>query len=112
VDAIYQRLKADGFDIKAPMSSTEAGHQSAGGVKEGVKFNYNIEHLTCDARVYLIWRPTAAQAGDSSSGSAAQKVVTRKECRGRPGQVAGYSWAARSTTHPRRRNLSFQPESH
>jgi hypothetical protein len=84
VDAIYQRLKADGFDIKAPMSSTEAGHRS-----------YNIEHLTCDARADLIWRPTAAQAGDSSSGSAAQKVVTRKECRGLPRQVEAWPANAR-----------------
>jgi hypothetical protein len=48
------------------------GGHSAGGVKEGVKFDYTIEHLTCDGRVYLVLAADGCSGGGSGSGPTAQ----------------------------------------
>jgi hypothetical protein len=47
------------------------GGHAAGGVKEGVKFDYTIEHLTCDGRVYLVLAADGCSGGDSGSGQTA-----------------------------------------
>ena len=48
------------------------GGGAAGGVKEGVKFDYTIEHLTCDGRVYLVLVADGCSGGDSGSGRTAR----------------------------------------
>jgi hypothetical protein len=48
------------------------GGHAAGGVKEGVKFDYTIDHLTCDGRVYLVLAADGCSGGGSGSGPTAQ----------------------------------------
>jgi hypothetical protein len=48
------------------------GGNAAGGVKEGVKFDYTIDHLTCDGRVYLVLAADGCSGGDSGSGPTAR----------------------------------------
>jgi hypothetical protein len=48
------------------------GGHSTGGVKEGVKFDYTIEHLTCDGRVYLVLAADGCSGGGSGSGPTAR----------------------------------------
>jgi hypothetical protein len=48
------------------------GGHAEGGVKEGVKFDFNIEHLTCDGRVYFLLAADGCSGGDSGSGRTAR----------------------------------------
>jgi hypothetical protein len=48
------------------------GGHAAGGFKEGVTFNYTIEHLTYDGRVYLVVAADHCSGGSSGSGPTAQ----------------------------------------
>jgi hypothetical protein len=48
------------------------GGHAEGGVKEGVKFDFNIEHLTCDGRVYFVLAADGCSGGGSGSGRNAQ----------------------------------------
>jgi hypothetical protein len=48
------------------------GWHSEGGEREGVKFNYTIDHLTCGGRVYLVLAADGCSGGGSGSGPTAQ----------------------------------------
>src|SRR5262245_17349560 len=48
------------------------GGHSAGGDKEGVTFDYAIEHLTCDGRVYLVLAADGCSGVGSGSGPTAR----------------------------------------
>jgi hypothetical protein len=51
------------------------GSHAAGGVMEGVTFDYTIDLLTCDGRVYLVLAVDGSSGGDSSNGANARGQI-------------------------------------
>lgn len=55
-----------------------SGGHSASGVRDRVKFNYMIEHFTCDGRVYLVLAADGCTGGGSNTGPTAQGQRTNR----------------------------------